>query len=70
MSPELVGVIITGVLSGAELMTSLTGILLSGNLEFNCCCMSIKHLDTESELVQELKEVRRMSLPENKNMNE
>lgn len=63
MTPELVGVIITAVLSGAELLTSLTGILLSGNLEIDCCCIKVRHQDIESELVEEIKESRRMSSP-------
>lgn len=66
----MVGIIIGSILSGVDVLTSLTGILLSGNLQFKCCCIEVSHKDTESELVQELKEVRRMSSPENKNMNE
>lgn len=61
MSPEMVGILIGAVISGAELLVSLTGIILSGNLEINCCGLSIRHRDIESELVDELKETRRAS---------
>lgn len=63
VSLEMTGIIINSVLLSVDLLTSFTSIIMSGNLEFECCCLKMKHKDIESELIQEIKEVRRMSGP-------
>ena len=62
MTPELMGIITTAIISGCDLGVNVITLLMSGDLNMTCCCFSIQHKDVEVELVKEISEARRSSV--------
>lgn len=52
MSVELVAIVITGVVSGIDLVVTCVGMIMNGTFECNCCGMRVKHSDTEADLIE------------------
>lgn len=67
MSVELIAVIITGVLSGLDLVVNIITLCLQGRCSCLSPCCYFNHLDAEAQLhddITNLKtEVRRLSVP-------
>jgi hypothetical protein len=67
VSVELIAIIITGVMSGLDLVINGFALCMSGKCEVTCCGNTMRHVDTEGDLVDL---ARRMSNPQTKNDDE
>lgn len=59
----MIGIIIGSSISLLDLVINSFSLCMSGKCQVECCGNSFKHSDTEQELIEEIKEVRRMSGP-------
>jgi hypothetical protein len=66
-SVELITIIITAFISGLDLVINGFALCMSGKCEVTCCGNSMRHIDTEGNLVDL---ARRMSNPSTKNVDE
>lgn len=62
-----IGILVTGIISGLDLLVNGFALCMSGSCSIKCCGSEVTHQDTEAELVDL---TRRMSVPKNRTTND